>query len=43
VADEMSSVANDQPGNGVLPDGRVTFLFIDIAGSTGLRRQHREA
>src|SRR3954471_10799780 len=41
VSDEEPAGAND-PTDGALPTGTVTFLFTDIAGSTGLLRQDRQ-
>ena len=43
MADEVPSVGPDPPGDGALPAGTVTFLFTDIAGSTRLLRQDRQA
>ena len=33
----------DEMPDGALPSGTVTFLFTDIAGSTGLLRHDRQA
>ena len=41
MSDEEPAGAND-PTDGALPTGTVTFLFTDIAGSTGLLRQDRQ-
>ncbi len=43
MTDEVPAVQPDRTGDGALPTGTVTFLFTDIAGSTRLLRQDRQA